>query len=92
MLVMFYMQSTYIYICFNRLVVYVNGDLFSTGISLTDNTWHFICVTWMSKEGYYEVYLDGFIKQFGYSLNRGGQIEANGTLMIGQEQVSYAYV
>lgn len=70
-------------------MVYVNGDFFSTEISLTDNVWHFVCVTWTSKEGYYEVYLDGYRKQLGYSLNQDKRIEANGTLMIGQEQVRF---
>lgn len=68
--------------------MYVNGEFFSTGISLTDNVWHFVCVNWINKDGYYEVYLDGFLKQFGYSLSRDKRIEANGTLMVGQEQDS----
>lgn len=62
----------------------INGEHISTGLTLTNNTWHFICVTWMSTDGYYEVYLDGYLKSFGKNLSLGGHIEANGSLVVGQ--------
>lgn len=68
--------------------MYVNGNYISTGLLLSDNLWHFICVAWMSENGYYEVYLDGSLTNIGQNLSRDGFIEANGNLMIGQEQVS----
>lgn len=60
----------------------------STGISVTDNEWHFICMSWMSANGYYEIHLDGSLTNAGQNLSRNGRIEANGSLMLGQEQVT----
>lgn len=68
-------------------MVYVNGEYVSTGLTLTDNVWNFICIVWRSQEGYYEIYVDGNLQLFGRNLNQGGLIEAHGNLMIGQEQV-----
>lgn len=69
--------------------MYVNGDNISTGISLTDNVWHFICFTWTSTGGFYEVYLDGHLETVGKNLSRDGRIAANGSIIIGQEIVRF---
>lgn len=82
----------YMFFLDRSLAVFINGESVSTGITLTDNIWHFVCVTWMSKDGYYEIYLDGYLKTLGKDLSPGGSIEGNGTLVIGQEQVSYFFV
>lgn len=73
---------------YNGFVLYVNGRHIITDIILNDGEWHFICVTWISREGRYEIYVDGTLKHSGKNLSPGDLIEANGTIIIGQEQDS----
>lgn len=40
------------------------------------------------ENGYYEIYLDGRLVSSGVDLNANGEIQGNGLLIIGQEQVS----
>lgn len=68
-------------------VLYVNSSNTITDIVINDGFWHFVCVTWRTENGYYEIYLDGQIVTSGVDLNTGGEIEGNGILIIGQEQV-----
>lgn len=70
----------------------MNGSNIITDIIVNDGMWHFICVAWTSNEGFYEVYLDGGLYQTGFNLSTGSVIEANGTLIIGQEQVIKIYI
>lgn len=70
-----------------RFVVYVNGKHIITDIILNDDQWHFVCVCWSSKQGLYEIYVDGALRDSGIHLSPNATIEANGTLIIGQEQV-----
>lgn len=49
--------------------------------------WHFVCITWMSDNGFYEIYVDGTLRNTGYNLSTNSLIQSNGTLILGQEQV-----
>lgn len=70
------------------IVLYVNGKNFITDITLNDGEWHFICVTWISENGKFEIYIDGNLHDSGTNLSAGMPIEANGTIIVGQEQVT----
>lgn len=72
---------------YNGFVLYVNGRNIITDITLNDGEWHFVCVNWQSERGKYEIFIDGHLSDSGWSLSAGDVIEANGTLIIGQEQV-----
>lgn len=69
------------------LILYVNGTNTITDIVINDGFWHFVCVTWRMENGYYEIYLDGRLVSSGVDLNSNGEIQGNGLLIIGQEQV-----
>lgn len=66
----------------------MNGTNTITDIVINDGFWHFVCVTWRMENGYYEIYLDGRLVSSGVDLNSNGEIQGNGLLIIGQEQVS----
>lgn len=66
----------------------MNGSNIITDITLNDGLWHFLCVAWMSDRGFYEIYVDGVLQHTGFDLGADNLIEPNGTLIIGQEQVS----
>lgn len=72
---------------YNGIVLYVNGLNIITDITLNDGEWHFICVNWKSERGKYEIFIDGHLSDSGMNLSADQVIEANGTLIIGQEQV-----
>lgn len=57
-----------------------------TDIIINDGLWHFVCVTWSSHNGFYEIYLDGKLYINGMSLSAGSVIAGGGSLTIGQEQ------
>lgn len=54
---------------------------------VNDGLWHFVCASWMSKSGFFEIYLDGILQHTGYNLSSGLVVENDGTFIIGQEQV-----
>lgn len=74
---------------YNGFVLYVNGRNVITDITLNDGEWHFICVNWRSERGQYEIFIDGRLSDSGVNLSPGDVIGANGTLIVGQEQVRY---
>lgn len=70
--------------------MYVNGKNTITDITLNDGEWHFICASWTSLGGKYEIYIDGILRDSGSNLSEDTIIEANGTIVVGQEQVGSA--
>lgn len=72
---------------FTRIVLYVHGKNVITDITLNDGEWHFICATWTSTNGRYDIYVDGVSRDAGHSLSTNLLVEANGTIIVGQEQV-----
>lgn len=71
---------------FYSVVLYVHGKNVITDITINDGEWHFICAIWASMRGQYKIYIDGILRESGTNLNEGALIEANGTIVIGQEQ------
>lgn len=69
-------------------MLYVHGKNIITDITLNDGDWHFICCTWTSLNGKYEIYIDGSLRDTGNNLSADLLVEANGTVVVGQEQVS----
>lgn len=65
----------------------MHGKNAITDISVNDGEWHFICTTWSSLNGKYDIYIDGILRDSGNSLSTNLSIEANGTIIVGQEQV-----
>lgn len=71
---------------YNGLALYVNGNFSVSDIVVNDGHWHFICATWMSKEGSYQMYSDGILQHSGYNLSSSNSVENGGILVLGQEQ------
>lgn len=69
-------------------MLYVHGKNIITDITVNDGEWHFICAAWASSNGMYDIYVDGVLRDSGNSLSTNLSIEANGTIIVGQEQVS----
>lgn len=61
-----------------RFVVYVNGDKRITDVRGNDGLWHFLCVTWVSQNGTWAIYLDGALRDSGTGLATGAVIEGEG--------------
>lgn len=78
----------YVGILHNRIVLYVHGNNVITDVTINDGDWHFICATWTSHLGRYEIFIDGLLRDAGLDLSAGLMIEANGTIIVGQEQDS----
>lgn len=65
----------------------MHGKNVITDITVNDGEWHFICATWASSNGRYDIYIDGVLRDAGNGLSTNLSIEANGTIIVGQEQV-----
>nr|XP_006812501.1 PREDICTED: uncharacterized protein LOC100374304 [Saccoglossus kowalevskii] len=59
-----------------------------SGISVHDNEWHHLCVTWSSNGGTWAIYDNGGLGASGLNLRSGSSIRGGGVLIIGQEQDS----
>lgn len=64
----------------------MHGNNVITDVTINDGDWHFICVTWTSYIGRYEIFIDGVLRDAGLDLSAGMLIEGNGTIIVGQEQ------
>lgn len=71
---------------YNGLVLYVNGEKVVTDVKINDGNWHFLCISWENERGSWRVSVDGILKDSGVGLAHGTVIQANGSLVIGQEQ------
>lgn len=69
-----------------RFVLYINGQRVVTDVKVNDGYWHFLCVTWENGYGTWRVFVDGILKDSGTRLAQGVVVQANGSLVIGQEQ------
>ena len=56
-----------------------------TSISINDEQWHFIAITWKSTTGELIVYIDGEVS-FNNILSPGERFQDGGTLVLGQDQ------
>lgn len=77
---------------YNGLTLYVNGSHITSDIVLNDGKFHFLCVTWESSRGRYEMFVDGTLRFDGEDLAKREIIAANGVLVLGQEQVEGKFV
>ncbi|XP_060818726.1 sushi, von Willebrand factor type A, EGF and pentraxin domain-containing protein 1-like isoform X1 [Bombus pascuorum] len=71
---------------YNGLVIYLNGEKVITDIKVNDGHWHFVCFTWESENGSWNIFIDGLLRDNGIYLSKGSSIQGNGTFVIGQEQ------
>uniref|UniRef100_A0A672I2P8 Si:dkey-14o18.2 n=1 Tax=Salarias fasciatus TaxID=181472 RepID=A0A672I2P8_SALFA len=55
-------------------------------ITLTDDKWHHVCVTWATRDGTWEAYQDGVKKGSGQNLSAWHPIKPGGMFILGQEQ------
>ncbi|KAG7203366.1 hypothetical protein KM043_013441 [Ampulex compressa] len=82
----YYYDNTFTLTDYNGFVLYINGQKAVTDIKVNDGRWHFLCLTWESKTGSWEVHIDGFLRDNGTNLAKGSVIQGNGSLVLGQEQ------
>lgn len=60
-------------------------------LSLHDGKWHHVCVTWLARDGVWEVYQDGTKRGSGDNLNAWQPIKPGGVFILGQEQVTHTH-
>ena len=58
----------------------------TTGVSINDNQWHFIAVTWSSKGGLTKLYKDGHLAYIGHLAEGTFITPSDGILVLGQDQ------
>ena len=63
------------------VVLYVAGNYVVTDLQANDGFWHFICVTWQSLDGQWEVFLDGVLFSNGTGLASNNKIKGGGKLV-----------
>lgn len=59
-------------------------------LSLSDGRWHHICITWTTRDGFWEAYQDGERLGTGDNLAPWHPIKSGGVIILGQEQVRAA--
>ncbi|XP_040212725.1 neuronal pentraxin-2 [Rana temporaria] len=64
----------------------VNDKVAQLPFSIGDGKWHHICITWTTRDGMWEAYLDGVKLGSGENLAPWHPIKPNGILILGQEQ------
>lgn len=57
-------------------------------LSVSDGRWHHICITWTTRDGFWEAYQDGERLGTGDNLAPWHPIKPGGVIILGQEQVS----
>lgn len=56
-------------------------------LSVGDGRWHHICITWTTRDGFWEAYQDGERLGTGENLAPWHPIKPGGVIILGQEQV-----
>ncbi|XP_071976586.1 neuronal pentraxin-2 [Engystomops pustulosus] len=64
----------------------INDKVAQLPFSIGDGKWHHICITWTTRDGMWEAYLDGVKLGSGENLAPWHPIKPNGILILGQEQ------
>lgn len=59
-------------------------------LSVSDGRWHHICITWTTRDGFWEAYQDGERLGTGDNLAPWHPIKPGGVIILGQEQVRAA--
>ncbi|GMF32267.1 unnamed protein product [Phytophthora lilii] len=79
----------------SNLQLFINAESdvsgLATFVNISDNTWHFLAVTWNSKDGRVRVFDNGMLAFDGGPYREGKAIESNGFFVAGQLVLSSAY-
>ncbi|XP_077024295.1 neuronal pentraxin receptor [Tamandua tetradactyla] len=64
----------------------INDKVAQLPLSLKDNSWHHICISWTTRDGLWSAYQDGELRGSGENLAAWHPIKPHGILILGQEQ------
>ncbi|XP_077067764.1 neuronal pentraxin-2a isoform X2 [Siphateles boraxobius] len=64
----------------------VNDKVAQLPLSVSDGRWHHICITWTTRDGFWEAYQDGERLGTGENLAPWHPIKPGGVIILGQEQ------
>ncbi|XP_066498544.1 neuronal pentraxin-2a [Hoplias malabaricus] len=70
----------------NPIELLVNDKVAQLPLSVSDGRWHHICITWTTRDGYWEAYQDGEKLGTGENLAPWHPIKPGGVIILGQEQ------
>lgn len=70
----------------NNLLLVVMGEEVETNISVADDQWHHVAVSWSARSGSYKAYKDGLPVSQGVGFKQGKYIPSGGVFILGQEQ------
>ncbi|KAJ8344998.1 hypothetical protein SKAU_G00291910 [Synaphobranchus kaupii] len=70
----------------NPMELLVNDKVAQLPLSVGDGHWHHVCVTWTTRDGYWEAYQDGEKLGSGENLAPWHPIKPGGAIILGQEQ------
>ncbi|XP_022084521.1 sushi, von Willebrand factor type A, EGF and pentraxin domain-containing protein 1-like [Acanthaster planci] len=66
------------------LQVYIQGYQFSSSISVNDDHWHHLAISWNEHGGVVRVYRDGYLYTMGFMIRPGTVIDSGGEFMLGE--------
>ncbi|CAL8305686.1 unnamed protein product [Merluccius merluccius] len=70
----------------NPIELLVNDKVAQLPLSVSDGRWHHICLTWTTRDGFWEAYQDGERLGTGDNLAPWHPIKPGGVIILGQEQ------
>ncbi|KAJ8253914.1 hypothetical protein COCON_G00205260 [Conger conger] len=70
----------------NPMELLVNDKVAQLPLSVSDGHWHHVCITWTTRDGYWEAYQDGEKLGSGENLAPWHPIKPGGAIILGQEQ------
>uniref|UniRef100_A0A4W3HSG3 Neuronal pentraxin IIb n=1 Tax=Callorhinchus milii TaxID=7868 RepID=A0A4W3HSG3_CALMI len=70
----------------NPIELLINDKVAQLPMTINDDKWHHICVTWSTRDGIWEAYQDGELRGSGENLAPWHPIKQGGILILGQEQ------
>nr|XP_061830310.1 neuronal pentraxin-2-like isoform X1 [Nerophis lumbriciformis] len=70
----------------NPIELLVNDKVAQLPLSVSDGRWHHICITWTTRDGFWEAYQDGERLGTGDNLAPWHPIKSGGVIILGQEQ------
>uniref|UniRef100_A0A8C5WX29 Neuronal pentraxin receptor n=1 Tax=Laticauda laticaudata TaxID=8630 RepID=A0A8C5WX29_LATLA len=70
----------------NPMELIINDKVAHLPITLKDGTWHHVCITWITRDGIWSVYLDGVERGASDNLASWHSIKPHGVMILGQEQ------
>ena len=50
-----------------RMLLYVNDEVRTTGVTVNDKLWHHIALTWTNHHGMWQMFVDGLLVESGIS-------------------------